>query len=145
MYCNVIYYSMSNSRFSISVHILSLLAAAGEAPLSSGYIAGSININPVLVRKELINLRNHGLIDSKEGKNGGSWLAKPANQIKLSQVYDMVQQTPIMGQTKNIPNPDCHIGKQINTHLDSLYKDVENTLRNKLSKTTLADFTKQFK
>ena len=78
---------MNNTRFSISLHILTLLARAEDELLSSEYIAGSININPVLVRKELINLRNQGLVASREGKNGGSYLNKPARDIYLSDIY----------------------------------------------------------
>ncbi|MDF2190653.1 Rrf2 family transcriptional regulator [Paraflavitalea sp. CAU 1676] len=136
---------MNNSRFAISLHILTLLAEMGEELRSSEWIAGSININPVLVRKELSNLRNHGLIESKEGKSGGSALAKPANKILLSEIYEAVRTEYILGQAKNDPNPDCRIGRQINKHLDTLYEEVESDLIRKLGKKTLAEFSKQFK
>ena len=47
---------MSNGKFAISVHILTLLASEPGEYCSSEYLSGSININPVLVRKELVNL-----------------------------------------------------------------------------------------
>jgi DNA-binding IscR family transcriptional regulator len=65
-----------NGQFQIAVHILTLLSKQPDELLSSDYIAGSININPVLVRKEISNLRKYGLIDSKEGKAGGYTLKK---------------------------------------------------------------------
>jgi DNA-binding IscR family transcriptional regulator len=136
---------MNNGRFAVSLHILTLLAEAGDELCSSEWLAGSININPVLVRKEVSNLRNHGLIDSKEGKNGGSTLAKPANKILLSDVYLAIKQESFLGQSKNDPNPDCRVGKQINKHLDALYLEVEDSLLVKLGKKTLAGFCKQFK
>ncbi|MEZ2440568.1 Rrf2 family transcriptional regulator [Chitinophaga sp. RCC_12] len=135
---------MNNGRFPISLHILTLMASAEGELLSSDYIAGSININPVLVRKEISNLRNHGLIESKEGKNGGATLAKPADKIRLSEVYHAVQQASLLGNSKNKPNPDCPVGKQINQHLDSLYEEIEGALLLKLDKTSLADFLRQF-
>ncbi len=135
---------MNNSRFAISVHILTLLAGANGELLSSDHIAGSININPVLVRKELINLRKHNLVNSKEGKNGGVYLNKPAAGIRLSDIYQAVKQTPLLGEAKNTPNPACPIGKHIKTHLDSLYSDAENALIERLHKTTLQDFLNQF-
>jgi Rrf2 family protein len=135
---------MNSSRFSISIHILTLLARAGDELLSSDHIAGSVNINPVLVRKEISNLRNNGLIISKEGKNGGSILAKPAEKILLSDVYRAVRQSPLLGQNKNRPNPDCEVGRQINNHLDNLFLEAENAMISKLNQTTLADFSKQF-
>jgi Rrf2 family protein len=135
---------MNSSRFSISIHILTLLARAGDELLSSDHIAGSVNINPVLVRKEISNLRNNGLIISREGKNGGSILAKPAEKILLSDVYRAVRQSPLLGQNKNRPNPDCEVGRQINNHLDNLFLEAENAMISKLNQTTLADFSKQF-
>ncbi|HVI45814.1 MAG TPA: Rrf2 family transcriptional regulator [Chitinophaga sp.] len=135
---------MNNGRFPISLHILTLLARAEGTLLSSDYIAGSININPVLVRKEVSNLRNHGLIESKEGKNGGATLAKPAASILLSDIYNAIKQSSLLGNSRNLPNPDCEVGRQINKHLDDLYEDLENTLLHKLGKMTLADFSIQF-
>ncbi|HWV65159.1 Rrf2 family transcriptional regulator [Chitinophaga sp.] len=135
---------MNNGRFPISLHILTLLASAEGELLSSDYIAGSININPVLVRKEISNLRNHGLIESKEGKNGGATLSKPAEKIRLSEVYHAVQQASLLGNSKNKPNPDCPVGKQINQHLDQLYQEIEGALLHKLEKMSLADFLRQF-
>lgn len=135
---------MNNARFAISLHILTLLEQANGELISSEYLAGSININPVLVRKELINLRKHGFVESKEGKNGGSYLAKSGKQITLDQVYQAVRQNNLLGNSKNTPNPDCTVGRQINQHLNNLYDNTERVLMNELSKKTLTDFSRQF-
>lgn len=136
---------MNNSRFSTSVHILTLLASAAKGEvLTSDYLAGSININPVLVRKELINLRKHGLVNSKEGKNGGVYLNKSAETIYLSDVYRAVQSAPLLGKAKNEPNPACPIGRQIGTHLENLYAGAEQALVRQLGTTTLQEFVNQF-
>jgi Rrf2 family protein len=135
---------MNNGRFATSVHILTLLAFSEDEWISSEYMAGSININPVLVRKELSNLRDHGLVTSKEGKAGGSRLAKPSGQILMSEVYEAVKQKDLLGKGINSPNPDCVVGRKINDHLDSLYDDAEKTLLLGLSKTSLADFCLKF-
>lgn len=136
---------MNNARFAISLHILTLLEKAKGEVISSEYLAGSININPVLVRKELITLKNAGFVDSKEGKNGGSFLAKPADSISLDQVYIAVRQNNLLGTSKNEPNPNCSVGRQINQHLNALYEETENVLLKQLSKKTLADFSREFK
>lgn len=136
---------MNSSRFSISLHILTLLDEAKGTLVSSEYLAGSININPVLVRKEIMNLRKYGFVDSKEGKGGGSFLAKNASNINLGAVYKAVNNSNILGQSKNEPNPKCPIGKQINQHLNTLYSDAEKALIENLSNQTLADFALKFK
>jgi DNA-binding IscR family transcriptional regulator len=144
LYCNNYNYRMNNSRFAISLHILTLLDKAGEELMSSEYIAGSININPVLVRKELINLRNCGFVTSKEGKNGGSLLAKSADKVTLAEIYIAVRQNNLLGVSKNTPNPHCPVGKQINSRLNSLYDSTEQVLIRELSGKTLAEFSREF-
>ncbi|RWU10035.1 Rrf2 family transcriptional regulator [Pedobacter chitinilyticus] len=135
---------MNNGRFAISLHILVLLDKAKGELLSSDYMAGSININPVLVRKELVNLREYGLVTSKEGKNGGSALAKPANKITLGALYQSVKGNYLLGSHKNDPNPLCEVGKDINNHLNDLYSETEMRLIDELNKQTLADFSNRF-
>jgi Rrf2 family protein len=133
-----------NGRFAISLHILTLLDQSEGEWLTSDYLAGSININPVLVRKEISNLRNHGLVISREGKNGGAMLAKPASRISLSEVFQATRQGSFLGTAKNSPNPSCPVGKQINQHLDDLYSEVEDALVQKLGSNTLKDFSQKF-
>jgi Rrf2 family protein len=134
---------MNNVRFATALHILTLLEVRKGEWLPSAYIAGSININPVLVRKEISNLRKQGLLASREGKGGGSTLAKPASAIWLSDIYEAVRQSPLLGRS-NKPNPACPVGKQINQHLDTLYAGAEEALVRKLKKVSLADFAHQF-
>lgn len=134
---------MNNVRFATTLHILTLLHLKSGELLPSEYIAGSINLNPAVVRKELSNLRNLGLVESKEGKGGGSTLAKPADQILLSDVFRAVRQNPMLGKS-NDPNPACPVGKQINARLGDLYSEAEHYVLEKLGKKTLADFAGQF-
>ncbi|MCF0063027.1 Rrf2 family transcriptional regulator [Dyadobacter chenwenxiniae] len=135
---------MNNGRFAISLHILSLLALDDEEWVPSKFLAGSININPVLVRKELGNLQAHGLVVSKEGKAGGSKLARPAETIFISDIYDAVRQNDLLGKGINVPNPKCNVGRQINNYLDELYIEAEHALRASLGEKSLADFCRNF-
>ncbi|MBN8826492.1 MULTISPECIES: Rrf2 family transcriptional regulator [unclassified Spirosoma] len=133
-----------NGRFAISMHILTLLTKANGDWVTSDFIAGSININPVLVRKEISNLRKKGLVVSREGKNGGTMLAKPASQIRVSDVFLATNQGTVLGNARNSPNPDCPVGRQINRHLDSLYQEAEEALVRNLGTSTLDDFVHRF-
>lgn len=135
---------MTNNRFTIAIHIMTLLATTEAEWLPSEMIAGSMNLHPVLVRKELANLRNNKLIISREGKNGGSALALPAEQIRLSRIYQAVRDGSLLGGNKHDPNPDCPVGKQINRHLSELYGTAEEALIQQLGETTLAGFSRQF-
>ncbi|MCP9752523.1 Rrf2 family transcriptional regulator [Ferruginibacter sp. HRS2-29] len=134
---------MNNVRFATSIHILTLLSVAKDEYLSSEYIAGSVNLNAAIIRKELSNLRGHGLVESREGKGGGSTLAKPASKILLSDIYEAVRQSSLLGRS-NQPNPACPIGKQINKQIDMVYDEAEAALVKQLSRQSLARFIKKF-
>ena len=134
---------MNNAKFATALHILALLDYHQGERLSSEYIAGSIHLNPALVRKEISKLKKLGFISSKEGNGGGCSLARPSSAILLAEIYQAVWQAPLLGRM-NTPNPACTVGRQINVHLDDLYKVAELSLTAKLEKHTLADFTKKF-
>ena len=55
---------MNNTRFATAVHILSVMAVCPNEWLTSEVIAGSANVNPVVVRKEILVLKEAGLGES---------------------------------------------------------------------------------
>src|SRR3712207_248133 len=65
----------ASSRFAVAVHILTLLADAGGEPVTSEYIAASVNTNPSLIRRLLSALARAGLTTSQLGTGGGALLA----------------------------------------------------------------------
>jgi Rrf2 family protein len=135
---------MVRSRFAINVHIMTLLACANDTLYTSDLIAGSLNINPVLVRKEISNLKKLGLVESKEGKNGGIKLMKPAHKISLSDILHASKEDHIFGYAKNEPNGKCPVGKQIICHLNTLFDEIDNEIDEKLRKITLKKFQELF-
>lgn len=135
---------MISGKFAISLHILTLLTKFPNEYLSSDFIASSLNLHPVLVRKEIVNLKNNQLVNSKEGKNGGTMLAKSASQITLDQVVKITLEKVSFGYSKNHPNPNCPIGKKINTQLDMLYTSLNNQISSQLMTMTLEQFSNDF-
>jgi Rrf2 family protein len=135
---------MNNTRFATALHILTLMTVQKNVLLSSEYIAGSINVNPAIVRKEIIQLKKAGLVISKEGKGGGNTLAQAPSRILLADIYAAVQTTALLGRP-NDPNPKCPVGKQINKHLSSLYNEAEQAIKLKLGKKTLQSFCNDFR
>jgi DNA-binding IscR family transcriptional regulator len=92
---------MNNTRFATAIHIMTLLTESPQDWLTSEWIAGSININPVIVRKELSVLREAGLITSRQEKEG-SQLAKSADSIRISEIYLAVKNTEVLGKKNKI-------------------------------------------
>ncbi|MHA8059914.1 Rrf2 family transcriptional regulator [Aquirufa beregesia] len=135
---------MISGKFAISLHILTLLTKFPNEYLSSEFIAGSLNLHPVLVRKEIVNLKNNLLVISKEGKNGGTMLAKPASHITLDHVLKITLEKVSFGYSKNDPNPNCPVGKKINNKLDMLYTNLNNQITGQLMNMTLEQFSNDF-
>lgn len=136
---------MNNTRFATAIHILTLLAAQPEEWLNSEYIAGSINVNPVVVRREIGILNEAGLIITKKGKDGGVQLSKSSQKIFLSDIYNAVKNSEVLGKKNKNTNPDCPIGKQINEKLENLFEEINTVVSQNLNNRTLAEFFEQFK
>lgn len=134
---------MLNSRFAIQVHIISLLAISKDA-ITSEFIAGSINCNAVLVRKELSILKKAGLIETLEGKNGGVKLLQEPQKIYLDDLFKITYDgAELFAGNKNEPNPLCPIGRNINGMMSQINAKIEIGLLKELHKTSIADLVKK--
>lgn len=135
---------MNNTRFATAVHIMTLLADSPHDWLTSDWMAGSININPAMVRKELSVLREAGLVVSRQGKEGGSQLSRSAGAITISEIYSAVKNTEVLGKKNQNPNPLCTIGRDINNHLNNLFVETDELVLKFLGNKSLKEFSEQF-
>ncbi|MBB1192355.1 transcriptional regulator [Flavobacterium sp. SOK18b] len=135
---------MISGKFAITIHILTLLHQFPEEYLSSEFLASSMNVHPVLVRKEIANLKKNNIVVSKEGKNGGSKLSVSAASLTLDTIFKMTFETVNLGYAKNTPNPKCPIGRKMNEKLTDLYDEINTKISSELSNITLEKFSNQF-
>ncbi|WP_028122394.1 RrF2 family transcriptional regulator [Epilithonimonas tenax] len=135
---------MSNTRFATAIHIMTLLAKDPQEWLTSDWIAGSINVNPVIVRKELGNLKKAALVESRQGKDGGVRISKNAEDINVAEIYEAIKSAEILGKKNQKPNPLCAVGKDINKNLNLLFSETDGLVLQFLSNKKLSDFTSQF-
>jgi DNA-binding IscR family transcriptional regulator len=135
---------MNNTRFATVIHILTILAKFPGEWLNSDWIAESININPVIVRKELGALQEQGWVTSRKGKDGGTMLNVSSDQITMADIYSIVKNSEVLGKKNLSPNPKCPIGKDINKRLDKLSVETDDLVVASLKGKTLKDFVEQF-
>ncbi|TDX87071.1 Rrf2 family transcriptional regulator [Epilithonimonas xixisoli] len=135
---------MSNTRFATAIHIMTILAKNPQAFLTSDWLAGSINVNPVIVRKELINLKKSGLVESRQGKDGGVRIGKDAENINVAEIYEAIKNSEVLGKKNLNPNPLCSVGKDINENLNQLFSETDDLVFQFLKDKKLSDFTNQF-
>ncbi len=130
----------ANSQFSMAVHILTMLAKGGDENMKSEYIAGSVNTNPVVIRRVLGQLGQAGIVSSQTGAFGGTRLAKQPSEISLCEIYKAVSCGEVFALHSKAPNKDCPIGANIEAALCSLQKEIDHAVGDKLGEYTLACF-----
>ena len=128
----------TNQQFAVSVHVLTVLAAYPDKPVTSETIAESVDTNPVVIRRVMGHLRKHGLVDSRPGTSGGWRLRRQAAEISLSEVYRIVSHEDVLGMHSH-PNPDCPIGSQIQGALGPIFGAAQTAMETALEQYTVAD------
>lgn len=128
----------TNQQFSVSVHILTILAASEAQAITSEAIAGSVGTNPVVIRRILGALRKHGLVDSRSGTAGGWRLKQAADQIPLCEVYRAIRHEDVLAIHQH-PNLDCPVGGKIQPALDEVFHAAQSALELALGQYTVAD------
>lgn len=130
-----------SSRFTIALHIFTCVDTfKDDYKITSEFLAGSINTNPVIIRKILTQLKNAGLITVARGTGGIS----PTRSLKDISFYDVYQAIePVEnGDLFNFhssPNPQCPVGKNIHRLLDDKLKTIQLAMENEMKKYTLDD------
>src|SRR3954463_12489549 len=102
-----------NSRFAVSVHVLAYLAYRKGAAVPSAEIAGSVDTNPVVIRRLLSALVKARLVTAQKGATGGFSLASTPGNISLLEIYRAVEPKPNYGMANFAPNHRCPVGAKI--------------------------------
>ncbi|HLY29622.1 MAG TPA: Rrf2 family transcriptional regulator [Ktedonobacterales bacterium] len=77
--------------FAAATQALVILARAGHVTCASGEIADHIGSHAVFLRRVFAALARAGVVEAREGRDGGYLLARPAEQITLADVYHAVK------------------------------------------------------
>lgn len=125
-------------KLSDAIHLLSYLDIYKDGDLSSKAIASSIESNPSIVRQLMSDLRNAGLIETKKGKAAPK-LAKSPKNISILDIYQAINMDHNLLHIDPKTNPQCIVGGNIQTVLDSYYSDIQNETYKKMDQITLQD------
>ena len=129
------------SKFTAAVHILTCIEIfSGEMRVTSDFLSGSTGVNAVIVRNVLGQLREAGIVETRQG-SGGAHLAKPTSEITLYDDYRAVECTDDTGLFRfhENPNANCLVGRNIHKVMDGRLEAAQAALENELKSTTLAD------
>ena len=130
-----------SSRFTIATHMLIIIALKGkESKVTSDFLASSVGVNPVIIRKTLSKLKKEELISVARG-TGGAEIIKNLEDISLLDIYQAVECLGKTGQLFSFhdnPNPACPVGANIHGVLDEKLQKIQLAMEQELSQTSLA-------
>lgn len=130
-----------SSRFTLAVHIFACIDVfAKDCKVTSDFLAGSTNVNPVIIRKLLGQLKSAGLITVARG-TGGTSVAKPLREITFLDIYRAVEcvENGSLFHFHENPSAACPVGRNIHHILDDKLLRVQNTMEKELASITLED------
>ena len=136
------------SKFTIGVHIITALDYFKDMDrVNSEFLAGSIGVNPVIVRTVISQLREAGIVQTQRGSSGAE-LSRRLDEITLYDVYKAVGSVDAdegLFHFHEQPNPECPVGRNIHKVLDRHLAEAQRALEDSLKTTTLADISSDTK
>lgn len=136
-----------SSKFTIGVHLLVVIDYLSDSEkVTSNVLAGSIGVNPVIVRNIMGSLKEAGIIDISQGKSGIT-LKKKLDEITFYDIYKavvLVNEEGIFHFHEN-PNPECPIGRNIHKVLDDRLLRIQERMENEMKGMTAADVASDVK
>jgi len=130
-----------SSRFTIAVHIFSCIEYfQKDTKITSDFLAKSVNVNPVIIRKVMIQLRDAGLVNVARG-TGGITLAKDPKEITFLDIFKAVEalEDGRLFHFHENPNPQCPVGGSIHKIVDDKLARVQKAMEDELASITVAD------
>ena len=133
-----------SSRFTLAIHIFACVDIfKNDYKVTSDFISKSTNVNPVIIRKILLQLRNAGLIEVARG-TGGTTITRPLSEITFLDIYravEFVEDNTLFHFHEN-PNEKCPVGRNIHNVLDDKLQRVQAAMERELRSITLEDVKK---
>lgn len=130
-----------SSRFTIAMHIFAAIDTfEKEYKITSEFLASSIQVNPVVVRRILSQLKAAGLVHVVRG-SGGASIARPLEEITFLDVFqavDCIEDGALFHFHEN-PCPQCPVGRNIHQGLDDKLARVQRAMEEEMRRISVAD------
>jgi len=131
----------TRTRYGIRA-ILELAESHGQKPLQLKIIAQQQDISVKYLEQIMAMLKSGGFVRSVRGAKGGYVIAKAANQIKLSDVFDCLEGR--VTTVECVENED-YCARTADCMARQLWLQVEEAIRDVLQSMTLQDLVDKVK
>ncbi|WGF88378.1 RrF2 family transcriptional regulator [Marinivivus vitaminiproducens] len=132
-----------DSRLSGVLHVL-LHMAEHDGPVTSEVLARAMGTNPVVIRRIMAGLRDHGHVRSEKGHGGGWQLARDLAAITLLDVYDALGRPSLFAMGNRTDAPGCLVEQAVNAALTPAFEAAEALLLARFGEVTLAALSADF-
>jgi len=123
--------------------VMAVLGLEKDHCYPSSRLAETVNTNPVVIRRILIELQQAGLISTLRGPQGGSVLNRKPERVTLREIRRAVEKGRVFGSHPNKPSRKCPVGKNINRVMMAVADRAGRALERELDKITLADVLRE--
>lgn len=130
-----------SSRLTMAIHVLACIDTfKDEYKVTSDFLAGSVNVNPVIIRRLLQQLKAADIVKVTRG-SGGAQIAKPLEKISMLDLYKAVEcvDKGSLFHFHDNPSSECPVGRNIHNVLDGRLMRVQRAMEDEMAKITMAD------
>lgn len=132
-----------NSDFTVALHALVCLAHSGKV-LSSEELAENICTNPARVRRVTAKLKKAGLVETKEGSEGGCRFTGDPGQTDLARVATALEVKFVeVSWRSGSQDRECLICTGMAGVMDQLLDELDELCKRRLSQLTIADLDRR--
>ncbi|MBS1000162.1 Rrf2 family transcriptional regulator [Acetobacter persici] len=126
-----------DNRLSCVLHVLLHMAEAG-GPMTSEALARALNTNPVVVRRLMGGLREHGYVHSEKGHGGGWTLSCQLDRVTLRDIYEALDAPRLFAIGNRSEKTECLVEEAVNHAMSGVLADVTAQLLARFGQITLA-------
>ncbi len=120
-----------------ALHVLLHLAQA-DGPVTSEVLARALRSHPVVVRRVMAGLRDHGYVQSEKGHGGGWSLACELSKLTLRDVYVALGAPSLFALGHRTEAPGCVVEAAVNAALERSFDEAEALLLSSFGALSLA-------
>jgi Rrf2 family protein len=127
------------SEFAVAVHGVVYLNQR-KTTTSSEELASNVCTNPARIRKVMAKLKKAGIIETKEGLEGGYHLVQDPSSISLKQICDALDVSFVSSSWKSgDENLPCMIASGMSGVMDEMYSELNELCRSRMEQITIKD------
>ncbi|WP_164472837.1 RrF2 family transcriptional regulator [Cohnella candidum] len=130
--------SLTPTAFGLAIQALVFLSASDNV-CPSQQIAQNMKSGTTFMRRMMSPLVRAGLVEAREGRDGGYILAQPADRITVADVYRAVQMSDPLKTGLLESTTDCPNGQAVKSVFREMTDQTENSMLEIYARYTIAD------